>query len=86
MRPLSSADRAAKLTRMGLLWFAALLLSGALVLAGRRWPQPPPPSPGLIWTLLLAPSLLMGLWLLRHWAMPAADQEGQSEAITQEPQ
>ena len=86
MLPLASADRAAKLSQMGLLWFAALLLSGALVLAGRRWPQPPPSSAGVVWTLLLAPSLLLGLWLLRHWSLPAADQGGQSEAIPQEPQ
>ena len=77
---------ALKLRQIGLLWFLALGVSAALVVAGRSWPDSLTPASGPIWTLLLLPPLAMALWLLGHWTLPAPGQEGQSEAIPPEQQ
>ena len=82
--PGAMANLATKVQQVGLLWFLALGVSAALVGAGRRWPDPLPPSAGTIWILLLLPPLAMALWLLRGWSVPPAGQGGQSEALTQE--
>jgi hypothetical protein len=71
---------------MALLWLLALGLSAALDAAGRRWSDPLFPEPLLVWSLLLAPPLATGAWLLRGWSLPPAGQEGQSEASNQEQQ
>ena len=72
---------ASKLRQIGLLWLLALGMSAALVVAGRRWPDPLSAAAGPIWTLLLLPPLAMALWLLGRWTLPAPGQEGESEAI-----
>ena len=53
-------------------------LSAALVLAGRRWPDPLEVIPWLVWLLLVLPPLAMALWLLANWSIPANGHEGES--------
>ncbi|MFM7675695.1 MAG: hypothetical protein ACKO5F_08930 [Synechococcus sp.] len=65
-----------KLASVARLWILALGLSLLLVAAGQHWPETPTPTPLLVWTLLLAPSALLGLWILRHWRLPAAGSPG----------
>lgn len=76
----------AKLRLLALLWSLALLLSAALVAAGRHWPVPLTPRPLPIWCLLALPPLLTGLWLLGGWSLPPAGEGGQSESSKQEQQ
>ena len=80
----SQAQRLSKLQQTALLWSFALACSAALVAAGRRWPDPLPIAALPVWLLLLLPPLLMALWLLGRWSLPAAGQGGQSEASIQE--
>jgi hypothetical protein len=80
----SQARRLSKLQQTALLWSFALACSAALVAAGRRWPDPLPIAALPVWLLLLLPPLLMALWLLGRWSLPAAGQGGQSEASIQE--
>jgi hypothetical protein len=77
---------AAKVRSLALLWGLALLVSAALVLAGRRWSDPLTPHAPVVWALLLLPPLATGLWLLRDWSVPAAGERGESETFTQEQQ
>jgi hypothetical protein len=74
-----------KVRSLALLWGLALLISAALALAGRRWPDPLTPHAAAVWILLLLPPLATGLWLLRDWTLPASER-GESEASTQEQQ
>jgi len=69
---------------MAWLWLLALAGSAALVLAGRRWPEPLVPHGPLVWLLLLLPPLATLLWLLGHWSIEPGGQGGQSEASNQE--
>jgi hypothetical protein len=80
----SQVQRLSKLQQTALLWSFALACSAALVAAGRRWPDPLPIAALPVWLLLLLPPLLMALWLLGRWSLPAAGQGGQSEASIQE--
>jgi hypothetical protein len=80
----SNDQRLSKLQQTALLWSFALACSAALVAAGRRWPDPLPIAALPVWLLLLLPPLLMALWLLGRWSLPAAGQGGQSEASIQE--
>jgi ABC-type molybdate transport system permease subunit len=77
---------AAKVRSLALLWVLALLVSAALVLAGRRWSDPLTPQAPVVWALLLLPPLATGLWLLRDWSVAAAGERGESEGSTQEQQ
>jgi hypothetical protein len=72
-----------KLQQVGSLWALALALSALLVAAGQRWPRPLPILPLLVIALLLGPPLLMALWLLGRWRLPASDQGGQSPQATE---
>ncbi len=63
-------------------WGSALLLSALLVAAGRRWPEPLPPLPWLVWGLILGPPALMGLWLASRWRRVSAGEEGESTDST----
>ncbi len=67
-----------KLQQVGALWSLALVLSVLVVAAGDRWPGPLPIQPPLVAGLLLGPPLLMALWLLVRWRLPAPDQGGGS--------
>jgi len=80
----SQAQRLSKLQQTALLWSFALACSAALGAAGRRWPDPLPIAALPVWLLLLLPPLLMALWLLGRWSLPAAGQGGQSEASIKE--
>ena len=69
------------------LWGLALVMSAALALAGRRWPDPLVPQAALVWLLLLLPPLAVLAWLLRGWSLEGRrpdGEEGQSEAIQRE--
>jgi hypothetical protein len=59
-----------KLRQIGGLWALALLGSALLVAAGRRWPDPLPPRLELVWSLVVLPPLLLGVWLLVGWRLP----------------
>ncbi|MEB3261798.1 MAG: hypothetical protein VKK94_02440 [Cyanobacteriota bacterium] len=48
-------------------WGLALGLSAALVAAGERWPGPLMIRPALVWSLVLAPPLLVTSALLLRW-------------------
>jgi hypothetical protein len=61
----------AKLVSLLSVWGLALLGSGLLVLAGAHWPEPPPLSPPLVWSMVLAPPALVGLWLASRWSRPS---------------
>ncbi len=70
-------------------WGAALLVSALLVGAGLRWQEPLPLLPWLVWSLILLPPALMGLWLASRWralaslgASPATGEEGESSEST----
>jgi hypothetical protein len=65
-----------KLQQVGALWALALAMSVVLVAAGDRWPGPLPIQPSLVAALLLGPPLLMALWLLLRWRLPADPQGG----------
>ncbi|MBE9154820.1 hypothetical protein IQ216_07020 [Cyanobium sp. LEGE 06143] len=67
------------------LWALALAVSAGLSAAGERWPRPLPVDPALVTLLLLGLPLLVGLWLLLRWRLPAepalgtqADHGGES--------
>jgi hypothetical protein len=62
-----------KLRQIGGLWALALLGSALLVAAGRRWPDPLPPRLDLVWSLVVLPPLVLGVWLLAGWRLPGAD-------------
>lgn len=53
-------------------WGVALLVSLLVVMAGRRWPGPPPLHLPLVALLTLLPPLLVIAWLVRHWRLPPA--------------
>ncbi len=65
-----------KLQQVGALWSLALVMSVLVVAAGDRWPGPLPIQPLLVAGLLLGPPLLMALWLVIRWRLPAPDQGG----------
>lgn len=67
-----------KLVSLLSVWGVALLGSGLLVMAGARWSEPPPITPLLVWSMVLAPPALVGLWLASRWSRPlgAAAREG----------
>lgn len=71
---------------LALVWGLSLVLSAALVAAGRRWPEPLTPRSLPVWCLLLLPPLATGLWLLRGWRLSPDGEGGQSEASNQEQQ
>jgi hypothetical protein len=53
-------------------WVLALALSGALVIAGQQWPQPPTPDGFRVALLVLGLPLLMGFVLVGSWLFNAA--------------
>ncbi len=73
-----SASKAVGILRV---WAVALLLSGLLVAAGRRWPVALTPTPAIVWALLLLPPLLMGVWIARRWGR--IQQPDPSEALSE---
>ncbi|MFM7267029.1 MAG: hypothetical protein ACKOZT_00365 [Cyanobium sp.] len=75
-----------KFRSLALVWGLSLLLSALLAAAGRRWSEPLTPQALTVWSLLLLPPLLTGLWLLRGWRLSAAGDGGQSETPNQEQQ
>ncbi|MFY8149857.1 MAG: hypothetical protein ACOVNL_11670 [Prochlorococcaceae cyanobacterium] len=66
----------AKLGSVAALWSLALALSLLLVAAGRHWSEAPAAPAALVWTLLLAPSLLLAIWILSRWRLPPAGSPG----------
>jgi hypothetical protein len=82
-----------KLRQIGGLWALALLGSALLVAAGRHWPDPLPPRLDLVWSLVVLPPLVLGVWLLVGWRLPdtgdVADDGGESlrgtESVPKEP-
>ena len=53
-----------KLQLMLVTWFVALALSAALRFWGIQHPLPFVIRPSVVWSLLMAPSILLGLWAL----------------------
>jgi hypothetical protein len=61
--------------------------------AGRHWPDPLPPRLDLVWSLVVLPPLVLGVWLLVGWRLPdtddVADDGGESlrgtESVPKEP-
>jgi peptidoglycan/LPS O-acetylase OafA/YrhL len=64
-------------------WGVALLLSGLLVLAGERWPEPLEIRPLVLWSLVLGPPALLAVWLASRWGR-CGGGEGQSTNGTDE--
>jgi len=51
-------------------WFLALAMSAALVVAGQRWPATLPIRQAAVWALVLVPPSVMLLVLLAGWFLP----------------
>jgi hypothetical protein len=66
------------------LWGLALLLSAALAIAGRHWPDPLTPRADVVAALVLLPPLLLVIHLLRDWRAAEAGQRGESGVRAQE--
>jgi hypothetical protein len=66
------------------LWAVALLLSAALAIAGRHWPDPLTPRADVVAALVLLPPLLLVIHLLRDWRAVEAGQRGESGVRAQE--
>ena len=70
----TTSQKASPLAGVVKVWALALAISAALAAAGERWPQPLPLQQGVVWLLVGLQPLLVGLWLLTHWAVTDPDR------------
>ena len=54
-------------------WALSLMLSAVLAAAAERWPDPLPVEPLWVAALVLTPPLLVLVWIVLHWRLPASE-------------